>query len=338
MTATHWNRAPLVALVAAAALTLLLTGCANNGGAAAARGTAPTASATVASAGAPTAPATAAPAASPTTPASATPAPTSKPASRVKPGYIVGRVVDTHGKPIAGAHIDIWGVTQAGQNVNMSFRTQADGTYSVKMPDGQYETEAWFSKQYNGGQYHIDLAPSNNSTAEQDSRPGIVRDFTWRLTGHGPWTDSNPADPGAVYWGGWIRFWGVKPGDDTFELKTPPGSTLEVTLTPVGPLIDGSNGKTLVFKHQLAKSPLYNNPIKDREWLDIPIGKYTVSAKEVLPDGSVQPLKVSARWEGGGPTFGSEPAPAPSMTIEFTPAQGVVLACPANHVDLLLSN
>src|SRR5690606_15365507 len=85
-----------------------------------------------------------------------------------------------------------------------------------------------------------------------------VRNFTWKLEGRGP-------DNEYGYYGGLVKVFTDFGFYEDME-------DIELTLVPDGPLIDGSEGRTLVLR------------LEDHYWVqrayleDIPIGRYTITA------------------------------------------------------------
>lgn len=182
---------------------------------------------------------------------------TDAPAARQETGYATGLVMDTNGKPVAGARILLDNTVFYASYINGS--TGADGTYRLKVQPGAWRAYATIQKEYNGRTYSLDLHPDS---ADSFDDSGAVRNFTWKLEGRKP--DNNWG-----YYGGLVKVFN-EPG--FYEMEN-----VEITLEPAGPLIDGSEGRTLVLR-------LGDNYWRDLAYLeDIPIGRYTASA--VLVDG-----------------------------------------------------
>lgn len=237
--------------------------------------------------------------------------------SKAKVGSITGKAVDTQGRGIANATIEIEGVTKAGENTTLEVRTDANGSYSTKVPDGNYAVRAWFQRDYNGTRYSLGLLPvDNDQTRKDDSTKGIVKDFVWKLSGPMAFQLMKPDDV-AYHYGGSLTVYGNPPGRLSPLLKLADKFTLEITLTPNGPLIDGSAGQPITLKHPYANGTLNFNPdIPDRTFIDIPLGKYTATVKAIDPNGTVHNLRVAASWKGhrAGPND-----LAASTDVEFAP-------------------
>jgi hypothetical protein len=87
-----------------------------------------------------------------------------------------------------------------------------------------------------------------------------------------------------------------------------PGSKIELTLTPRGPLNDGSTGKVVTLSRD-PKGQVYGRPVLD---LDIPLGSYTVTARIIEANGTAHPLRVVLGGKG-------TPTLTPSANLDFAP-------------------
>lgn len=92
-----------------------------------------------------------------------------------------------------------------------------------------------------------------------------MRNFTWRLTGQ---TAEGPI--GGTVW--------IHPDWGGVDYDT---NDVELTLTPVGPLLDGSSGKPLTWRLG-----------EDYTREDVPVGTYTLTARHVSPGGVGRPMLV----------------------------------------------
>jgi hypothetical protein len=285
------------------------------------------------------APAAKSPAAAPTAPTAKAPAAPAAPAVTVapvkpKPGFIAGRVLDTQGRPLAGASVYVYGVTYTqGQKVNFETQAGKDGTFSIRVPDGRYRAKATTIQKYGDKTFGFVLYPlSGNPNTEVDSTDGGTLDFQWKLSGLSAYS----AAPGSRYsdfYGAGIYFsycglpaqaycgsqYTTIPAD-----VVPGGSKITVTLTPKGPLIDGSSGKAIT--RTVTAGPIrsdYPPPqgggrlVLGNDWqyhstdlLDIPLGRYTMTVIATLPDGSRKPLKLGLK---------EDDVEHESLDIEWTP-------------------
>ncbi|RAJ20009.1 carboxypeptidase family protein [Gelidibacter algens] len=167
-------------------------------------------------------------------------------------GYATGLITDTNGQPIAGVEVAIEN-TLVGYHSTANGVTDTNGRYKIQLATvGTYHASAYLNKQFNGKQYKLELHCDQNDAFGNE---GAVRNFQWKLSG---------AKPIAI-----DGFYGA-----TLELYNEPGYYIDendiiVTLTPVGSLIDGSTGNTLVSSPVVTSYSVVN---------DIPLGTYTVSA------------------------------------------------------------
>ncbi|MVM41677.1 carboxypeptidase regulatory-like domain-containing protein [Spirosoma sp. HMF3257] len=166
-------------------------------------------------------------------------------------GYLSGRVVDTQGKPLPG--VTIIADNTMFYNNNILATSDANGNYRIQTPNGSWVATAQIRRTYNGKGYMLDLEA--DKTDAFSGNDGAVRNFQWKLSGE------KPDYPGAFY-GGTV--------DVTNEIGKGPYDTenIDFTFTPVGPLIDGSIGKPVVYRYDT-----YYNRIPD-----VPIGRYKISA------------------------------------------------------------
>ncbi len=220
-----------------------------------------------------------------------------------KPGYIVGRCTDSAGKPLRSVRIRVFGTTEAGENTNYETKTDANGLYSVRLPNGNFHVGwALFDVAAPAGPaYSLPLHPLDGSNDDAESTPGIVENFVLKISGRiSPLKD---AQNELSYYGGSISVSGgaiANAGlfDDSYY-RFPEGSSLELTLVPQGELADGSTGETLVRRKSVKEGTSF---------LDIPIGRYEVTVNLIGADGASKPLRVAAARVG----LGTSP-------IRFTP-------------------
>ena len=174
-------------------------------------------------------------------------------APKAETGYATGTVLDTQGKPIAGAKILLDNSVFYASYIHGS--TKEDGRYRIKVQPGAWKAHASIKKTYNGKTHTLELQPDNTDSFDDE---GAVRNFAWTLEGRTP-------DNQYGYYGGFIQL------STDLDFNDDLGD-VEITLTPSGPLIDGSQGKTLRLR------------LGDHYWVDhyqiedIPLGRYTVAA------------------------------------------------------------
>ena len=172
---------------------------------------------------------------------------------KAETGYATGTVRDAQGEPIAGAKILLDNSVFYNSYIHGS--TKEDGSYRIKAQPGAWRAEASIKKEYNGKTYTLEMHPDN---LDSFSDEGAVRNFTWQLEGRSQENEYR-------FYGGFIQL------STDYEFSGDLDN-VELSLTPSGPLIDGSQGKTLQLR------------LGDHYWVDryqvedIPIGRYTVEA------------------------------------------------------------
>ena len=238
-------------------------------------------------------------------------------------GVISGTATTSDGRPIKSFGGSIYGYSaKSGQNVTANI-DGADGKYRTDVGPGQFATRAWTDVEYNGRPYRIDLHPvdGKGGLTKQDAAPGLTKNFVWRLDGFRAGADARGDDRYYSHFGGSINlnpeghgvvYWQTIKRDYSHpsEPPIPADATVELTLTPDGPLIDGSTGKPLVLKLRGADIHGY----MDRITRGIPIGRYKATARATLADGTSKPLRVTPYY-----TFKEKDAPEPAATavLEF---------------------
>lgn len=211
-------------------------------------------------------------------------------APKPEPRKVKGVVLDSRGRPVEGAIV--WVLPSLTTGV-VILKTDAQGRYATgPLPTVPFRTYARLKVAYRGQTYCLRAAAENDAQYD-DFTPekGVVRNFRLKLTG--PVPDAGYEN---AFFGGEVRIihhdW---EGTRIVDLD----STVEVTLVPNGPLVDGSAGKTLVKRAKVGENFLY----------DIPIGHYDVTAVEIRKDGTRTPLVMG---EYLGP-------PRAKVTLDFKP-------------------
>ncbi len=188
------------------------------------------------------------------------------------PGYVKGTVKTAAGAPIPGALIFIDGVLDQ----NLQYTTKDDGAYNIRLQPGAYIAQATLNYKWEGQTYRFDLKPDSTDTF--DDSTGAVRNFVWALTGEKP-------QPQMGSYGGFVY---VNIGTDNFYLEDQDNITW--TLEPVGTLIDGSQGETIVRKGGAPRSP------ENGKILEVPVGRYKISGVYAPPGMKPQVLKFRDSW------------------------------------------
>ena len=234
----------------------------------------------------------------PATPAPPAGAPDPAPAAAAtETNVIKGVVRDEQGDPISGARIRITGYTGKPNGLSSAdyiktVQTDAGGAYRLSVPAGLYGVSGEADLASDGKTYKaLYLHPADGNCKQQTSDGGIVKDFVLRLTGLMQCiTNPDPKNAGN-YSGGAIRLVHESP-------KSLPGDAkLTMTLTPTGPLADGSTGKALTFTRTVAALGNLAGPLETTNTLhDIPLGRYRLSGYATLADGSRQAVRFGP-WE-----------------------------------------
>lgn len=203
-------------------------------------------------------------------------------APAARPGEVSGTVLDTRRRPMPGALIWVLPSVTTGL---VKATTDAGGRYRVTaLPNVPYATTAWAKVPYRGETFCVRLAAESPAQyAPFAGRDGAVRNFRWTLSGPVPDSDSS-----TTFFGAEVRVM-TAAVDDGEQLVPLAESRVEFTLTPTGPLIDGSAGKTITRTTRAGENMLY----------DIPLGHYAVTAVEIGAGGARRPLLVGREYFGG---------------------------------------
>jgi hypothetical protein len=202
-------------------------------------------------------------------------------------GTVKGKVTDKYGNPVANA--EIVASSTDWHNQTSTGYTDANGNYSFQLPTGvaagSYTASGTVTVKYHNKNFVMPLYEKNSKVFS--AYEGAVRDFSFRLTGLRK-ADEN--DPNGLL-GATLE---VHHDFDAVNAED-----IEITLDPVGPLVDGSTGDKLV-------SML---PAQDYRIRDIPVGNYKITARN---KSTGEKLGVTIQ--------GSLKSYAPSITSVFEPA------------------
>ncbi|HYC28833.1 MAG TPA: carboxypeptidase-like regulatory domain-containing protein [Chitinophagaceae bacterium] len=192
----------------------------------------------------------------------------------VTKGYVKGKVTDTQGQPVKGVSIIIDNTLIP--NSNLVGVTGDDGTYSIRLTNFTWQAYAEKNISYNGQTYKIHFHPDNNDGFNQE---GAIRNFQWKLTGEKP--------DQLGYYGGTIMI------DKHILSEVYDSENIEFTLTPNGPLIDGSAGQVIKARMGQPATATYGKLV------DIPIGRYTMTASY---QGTAGNVSIKLRDKGHFPS------------------------------------
>ena len=181
---------------------------------------------------------------------------------------VKGKVTYAHGTPIINQKVVIENTTLYASYFFAT--TNSNGEYSVPVPIGSWKASVQIEKEFLGKKYKYDLHPDNpNSFAGAD---GAVRNFTWKISGE---------KPGGGFYGSPVAAY----SDFLTFINMP---DVELALTPDGPLVNGTAGSVITKRLVDVGGGEYGID-------DVPIGKYTITAKNVVAN---QPLQIRIRNKG----------------------------------------
>jgi hypothetical protein len=229
------------------------------------------------------------------------------------PDTFSGRVTDSAGHPLPGAEVTVSGTTDGGQHAVFEQRTDSQGRYSIRVPRGVYTARAYGNVVRNGQAYRLVLHPTDNdATKPYDSKSGAVKNFVLRLSGMKAFRNLDPERPES-YYGGSIQIAFSDPmrtGLDAYAVFAQE-AVIEILLTPVGALLDGSAAHPLQFKRRASSQS------SEQRIVNIPAARYVLTARAWHPGRSAVPLRVAAAVHEGG-----RPTPlAKSVEIDFQPSR-----------------
>lgn len=206
---------------------------------------------------------------------------TNQPSSGGKKRVVTGKIVDPSGNPLQG--VKVYAGHDTYYNTNVIGVSNEKGEYELDLrgqPGGTWSIHGDVVKTYNNRTYRFRIDPDNSSPVT--TTDGGVRNLAWKLTGVIPgYTDDSRI-------GGYITI--MEEGVEYI-----PTEEIEFKLEPVGTLVDGSNGQTIIrraesFPYDL--TGLYNH-----EGLrDIPVGRYKITATHKPASGKVYKLKLAVRY------------------------------------------
>jgi hypothetical protein len=196
-----------------------------------------------------------------------------------QPFTVTGLVLDTKGEPLENAKVTVIPELIDG---TVKTLTDASGRYTVtSLVDTNYKANAYIEVPYNEQSVCQKLAMTNaDENLSFTVEKGAERNFQWQLTGQG----GDDFLDEIIFFGAEITF------NDIPQEYREQARAAEITLTPRGPLLDGSEGSVIVREH------LFNETYKME---DIPLGPYTIQAVLIGNDGSRKQLGISTKGDSG---------------------------------------
>jgi hypothetical protein len=221
-------------------------------------------------------------------------------------GKMKGYVRDLNGKPLRGAAIGLGSIRVGYSRVVSQTVTDAKGYYEVDLPLNSPKFHfAAYALDYGAGRAAMTLHPADGNLDDNAPIEGGVENFV--LLPYGIADRALMAENsnyGRSFYGGSIELLinvGYPGADISLNRgKFMPGSEIEIRLTPLGALIDGSPAKAFAIRKRIdenTRNQLFIN--------NIPVGKYSLSIssggkpvgmKQRLPENSVygiQPVQAN---------------------------------------------
>ncbi len=238
-----------------------------------------------------------------------------------KPGVVRGYARDWSGKPLAGAEIGLRTSYLAGYYTSAQARTDAAGYYEIKLPKGIAQFyNAGHSIEWGGGVAALSLHPADGSLDAFVTEDGAVEHFVlfpYGVTSREK-VQQSPHLPSSFYGGALFFTWyGAEADDDNappFALRG--GTTVEITLTPEGPMLGGTAGQTIIIRKTLGSSG-------ELRVHNLPLGRYRLT---VTGNGKALRMKEPRRYQ---PLFGMSPVETIGpASLLFIPGSATASAIP----------
>lgn len=174
--------------------------------------------------------------------------------ARQQAGVVKGHVTDSQGRPISGA--EVFADNTLFYDANLLATTDENGYYEIRLDadvPGTWRIGGSVTAPVGDGHYRFSLHPVSDETFLGED--GAIRDLEWRLSGR-------PTPGDSRYYGALVYVYDVSQSEEFLEPES-----VELTFTPDGPLIDGSDG-----------SPITTS-INGYQVEDVPVGDYRVTAR-----------------------------------------------------------
>ncbi|PYI53821.1 hypothetical protein DLM86_14785 [Paenibacillus flagellatus] len=199
----------------------------------------------------------------------------------IEPWVVKGFVKDGKGSPLEG--VQVIADNMLLYNSNLIAVTDANGEYRIELPQlaTTWNMSAELKRKLNGSTIQISLTPDNDNPFAGNT--GAVRHFVWDSTG--------PRPEGCYSCSGKVLFYMADYfHPDNPDLPPPSREDVELTLVPVGPLLDGSEGETIIA---------HGEDSGDGFGLqDVPFARYKIAARYAPQDGEPRAMLVRVRNKG----------------------------------------
>jgi len=248
-----------------------------------------------------------------------------------KKGFIRGYVKDSNGKPLQGAVIGVRSTAVGGYYSGAQGKTDAKGYYEIAVPFGAASFYcAGYAVEYGEGRAALGLHPVDGEADGFASNVGGVENFVMLPYGVADpdGVQEQPTYSNNYYGGGFYVDYSVGEAGSIWNSPTdiPDGAEVELTLTPVGKLINGFAGRSFTI-HKIASTSAANN----FNVVNVPVGTYTVQAF-MTQNGQKSPLTIKETGPYSNQSFGLEPKEAKGKaTLTFRPNSPKAAMAPAAH-------
>jgi hypothetical protein len=234
-----------------------------------------------------------------------------------KKGMVRGYVKDSKGKPVKGAVIGVRSSAVGGFYSGATGTSDEKGYYEISVPWGAahfYTASA--AVPYGEGRAAMGLHPSDGQVDSFASANGLVEN--WVMLAYGiadpDEVQDKPHYSGNYYGGAFTMDFNVADRRFPDDYSLPEGADLEVTLTPEGPLADGSTGRPIIIRRTIREDSGAVCNINN-----IPVGQYRIAAR-LLQGGKAAPLLIKETGPYSFQSFGLEPKEARgSAKLSFRP-------------------
>jgi hypothetical protein len=193
-----------------------------------------------------------------------------------KPGLVRGYVYDTKGRPLKNAVLGV----RASLFTGASAKTDAKGYYEIMPPLVATEFyKAAYPMDYGDGRAVLGLHAADGEADLDSAKTGTVENFVMLPYGIGNRSglQDSPHYSGNYYGGSLSLGWYADEDPRWPNARyLPPDGTIEITLTPDGPLVDGSPAHPIIIRKLVGKSVNTGMYVHN-----IPVGAYKMTARLV---------------------------------------------------------